>query len=302
MSMLGEVGKNYARSLIIYVISLLIFCPLVCLLVFLPMWIVNEQNLNAWYLVIPFGLFLLILFGGGFGALALTISWRARQLDALFVPLGLTGAPYATFFRRYSGGFAGRQVRAYFSRGPLVEIEVATPLQTRLSVTDASPERRGLARLFNQSMAAIQSPAMPGLMAFAQDEAWGRALLDHPQTLGLLRSMLSLQKSLPVQHIILRPGWLRLTLFGSRRMLAFNFDLTAEQARQWLEDLAQFAAIAESLPAPQVTDAETPLEQTAEKVRNRNPYLVPLVTVAVTVGGIFCVSAVIIAAVLLLAD
>ncbi|MEW5868733.1 MAG: hypothetical protein AB1894_05605 [Chloroflexota bacterium] len=299
MSMIGEIGRNYARSLAISVISILIFCPLACLLIFLPLWIVNDQNLSIWYLIIPAGLFLLILFGGGFGALALTALWRARQLDALFVPLGLKGESYATFFRRYSGDFGGRQVRIYFSRGPLVEIEVATALQTRLSVTDAHAERRALAKLFNQAPVVSNHPALPGLSVYSIDQAWAQNLIEHPEVPALLRRLLALQGNFTMQYLVLRPGWLRLTLFGSRRLLDFGFDLTAQQARQYLEDLSQCIANAENLPAPQVTESETPLERTAEKVRSRNPYLVPLITVAVTLGSIFCISAVIIAAVML---
>jgi hypothetical protein len=89
-------------------------------------------------------------------------------------------------------------------------------------------------------------------------------------------------------------------LFGSRRLIDFNFDLAPQQASQFLNILSRLASLAESLPAPSTSKEATALEQTAEKVKNRNPYLVPAITVITTLLLIFCTSAFVIVLVMLL--
>jgi hypothetical protein len=300
MSILREMGKNYLRSLVIYLIAGLIGIPCMCLLVFLPLWYVNEQNLSGWYLIIPFGLFLFFLFGGGFGSLAGVTMWRKRQLDALFTPLGLQGSAYATFFRQYHGDFGERQARAYFSRGPMVEIEVSTNLKTRLGIIHTNAETNLLASAFGQPPIDLGNATLSDLAVFASDADWAQQLLSQAQAAGLLRQLIGFEGSFNRRYLVLRPGWLSLNLFGSRRLIDFNFDLAPQQASQFLNILSRLASLAESLPAPSTSKEATALEQTAEKVKNRNPYLVPAITVITTLLLIFCTSAFVIVLVMLL--
>jgi hypothetical protein len=59
---------------------------------------------------------------------------RARWLDTVFSPLGLTGTSYLWNGRQYHGLVQGRQVDAYFYRGPNLDIYLASTTRTRLGI------------------------------------------------------------------------------------------------------------------------------------------------------------------------
>jgi hypothetical protein len=295
-TMLSEAGRGCGRSLVIQVIAVVIVVPLACLLIFLPLSFVSRSNLSIWYLIIPASLFLLILFGGGAGAMAFVFTRRARHLDTVFTPLGLTGQLYQMFFRQYHGSVEGREVGVYLYRGPSLELDISTSLQTRLGVTQQQRDTLFLARLFNREPLSLTDPALDGLTVFALDEDWTRKLLARPGVPELLQRLAAFESSFTRRHVLLRPGWIRLHLFGSRNLLDFKFDITPEQGRQWLDDLATLARIAESLPAPQITDEESSAERLASSLRNRSPYLVPAITVGVILAVILCSVAVGVAA------
>jgi hypothetical protein len=269
------------RSLTIYLIAVAIVVPLICLLIFVPLWLVGRFDLSPWYLIIPAGLLLLILWGGGAGAIALVLHRRARHLDTVFTPLGLTGRVYQLFFRQYRGAAEGRQVDVCLYRGPSVEMDVSTPLRTRLGVSGRYADTLALSRLIGREPLPLADAALDDLSVFALDEAWTRTLLAQPEVPGLLRRLIAFEGSFTRRHVVLRPGWLRLHLFGSRRWLDFTFDIAPEQARLWLDDLLALARIAESLPAPQVAAEESSAERFAQSLRSRNPYLIP----AIVLGG-----------------
>ena len=149
-TILRETRMGCLRSLAIQAIAALIVVPLSCVLIFIPLALVSRSDLSIWWLIIPAGLFLLVVLAGGPGMLALVLSRRTRQLDALFTPIGLAGSPYSLFFRQYHGTVQGRQVAVYFYRGPSLEIDVETPLQTRLAVTGQHADTNALARLLNR--------------------------------------------------------------------------------------------------------------------------------------------------------
>ncbi|MHB0874405.1 MAG: hypothetical protein ACYC5O_00020 [Anaerolineae bacterium] len=49
---------------------------------------------------------------------------RARALDAVFAPLGLSGSTYMLTGRHYQGSAAGRDAHVYAYRGPAVEVRL----------------------------------------------------------------------------------------------------------------------------------------------------------------------------------
>jgi hypothetical protein len=280
------------RSLTIYLIAVLIAVPLVCLLVFVPLLLVGRFDLSPWYLIIPAGLFLLILWGGAPAVIVLVLYRRARHLDTVFTPLGLTGRVYQLFFRQYRGATEGRQVDVCLYRGPSVEMDISTPLQTRLGVTGQHADTLALSRLLGREPLPLADPTLDGLTVFALDETWTRTLLAQPEVPDLLRRLIAFEGSFTRRHVLLRPGWLRLHLFGSRRWLDFTFDIAPEQARLWLDDLLALARIAESLPAPQVTAEASSAERFAQSLRSRNPYLVPAIVFGVFLVTLLCALAI----------
>jgi len=262
--------------------------PLACLLIFLPLSFVSRSNLSIWYLIIPASLFLFILIGGSIGMMFFVFARRARHLDTVFTPLGLTGQLYQMLFRQYHGSVEGREVGVYLYRGPSLELDISSSLQTRLGVTQKQRDTLFLARLFNREPLPLTDPALDGLTVFALDEDWARKLLARPGVPELLQRLAAFESSFTRRHVLLRPGWIRLHLFGSRNLLDFNFDITPEQARQWLDDLLALIRIAEGLPVPQVTDEESSAERLASSMRSRSPYLLPAITIGAILAVILC--------------
>lgn len=286
---LQEWHKGCWRSLSIRLLAVLIVVPLACVLIFIPLWLVTSLELSIWFLIIPAGLFLLILFGGAAATIVLVVRRRAQRFDALFAPLGLTGGVYQMFFRQYHGTLEGREVCVYFHRGPTLEIEVTTPLQTRLSVTQRNVDTLALAPVFGREPLSLTDPGLDELTVFSLDEPWARALLAHPEAPDLLRGLVTFEGPFTRRSLLLQPGWLRLHLFGNRNL--FRFDISPEQAQQWVGDLLALLTISERLPGPQITAEESSAERFARSVRNRNPYLVPAITVGMVLVMLACAAA-----------
>jgi hypothetical protein len=280
------------RSLAIQAIAVLIVVPLSCVLIFVPLALVNRSDLSIWWLIIPVSLFLLIVLGGGLGTLVLVLSRRTRQLDGLFTPLGLTGSPYNLSFRQYHGAVQGRNVAVYFYRGPALEIDIETALQTRLAVTSQHADTMAFASLLNRQPLSLTDPALSAFTAFALDEEWGRELLAQRPVPDLLQRLINFEGSFTRRQVILRPGWLRLHLFGSRNLLDLTLDATPDQVYQWFDDLQALVRIAEGLPTPQITAEESSAERMARSIRSRNPYMMPAITVGAIVAAFLCAAAI----------
>lgn len=284
-----EAGAGCGRGIVIQLAAVLIVVPLFCLLICLPLGLFNQLDLDPLWLALPGGLFLLLLLGGGFGFMFWVVARRRKQLDGLCTPLGLTGGLYQFFFRQYHGTVDGRQVDIHFYRGPAVEIDIETPLATRLAVTQADGDTRLLAGLFKREPLVSDDPEMKSLWASALDPDWAGALLAQPEAPSLLRQLIDFDGPFTRRHVVLRPGACRLTLFGSTRLLDFNFDLTPERMRTLLDELLALIQLAEALPPPELTDEESAAERMARSVRQRNPYLVPAITAGV-LAVMFCLA------------
>jgi len=182
--------RGCQRYLIIWVLAAVIFFPLFCCLVALPLWYVsNNSEASIWYLVIPLILLLVILFGGGALAILLIISSRKRELDALFTPLGFTGKMYNIWYRQYHGVLHGRTVNVYFSRGPLMQVEITSSLQTRMGITGQFLDTQIFSGLLNKQPLVLSDPALSGLSVYAHDEHWTRQLLAEPQAQTLVNRL-----------------------------------------------------------------------------------------------------------------
>ena len=128
---LKAISKDYVRGLVISLISVLVVVPLTCLLIFIPLGVVSRSDASIWVLIVPAGLYLLIMLGGTWGAVGWSLYRRKRWLDSVFAPLGLTGSAYTISGRQYQGVVQGREVTVRFYRGPTLDLYVSTPLQTR---------------------------------------------------------------------------------------------------------------------------------------------------------------------------
>jgi len=267
-----DFARGCGRSLVIRVIATVIGLPLACIIIFVPIWLLFRFDFQPWTLVVAALFWLVPMFVGvvvfPFGV----VLRRKAKLDALFLPLGLTGKAYQTSFRQYHGNVGGRHVDVYFYRGPVLEIEVNSTLQTRLGVTDQHSDSQFLASLVGQQPLSSDGPALNDLTVFSADEVWAQSLLAVPEVVDTLRRLTTLGNGIFTrQQVILRPGTFKLMLTGNRRL--FKMDLSLPQVQAWLDDLLNLVQTAETLPSPQMMVELTAAEKLALKIRQRNPYL-----------------------------
>ena len=253
-------SQDYARSLLTGLIAVCIVVPMTCVFIFVPLWLVQQFNLGVWVLVMGGALYLLIMIGGGWGAVGWTLFRRKRWLDSVFTPLGLTGSAYTLTGRQYQGVVDGREVTVRFYRGPTLDLYAGTPLQTRVSIGARSQMGLVVAGLLNRQPIELINADMDTFSIFPLDEDWTRSLLAHPQARRLLLRLMTAGDSWALmQQVHLKPGAFYLRLYRNKNL--FKYSIAPDEARQWLDDLIALARIAEGLPAPQVTDEETPTEQ-----------------------------------------
>ena len=279
--------KDQMRALVIGLLSTAVVVPLAVVLIFVPIWLVTRSDASIWVLIVPAGLFLLILFGGGFGGLAWSVRRRKRWLDSLFTPWGLTGSTYMVSGRQYQGTTAGREIIARFYRGPTLELYVGTPLQTRLGIARRSDTSLALAGMLGRQPLSLDDPDLDAWGVFALDEEWAHSLLADPEAKTLLQRLMRAGESwVLMPQVVLQPGMFHLRLYRNRNL--FKYGIEPEEARRWLDDLLALARIAEGLPAPRVTAEESGAEQF---VRSGRVAAVGPVVVALLVGIPVCVLA-----------
>jgi hypothetical protein len=244
------IAKDYLRALIVWLIAAAVATPLICGLVFVPVTIASRTSDATSALLImavPATCFLLILFGGGAGALFFVFRQRARRYDALFNPLGLTGKLYMLSGRQYQGTVRGRQVDVRLYRGPALDMRIDTAAQVRLSVANSDGVSLTLARAFGRDPLELNDPALDGITVFAKDESWARSLLANPEVRSLLPQLILDESSFLMRQVHLEPGQIRLFLYRNRGL--FKFSIVPEQAERWLDGMLSLARIVETQPA-----------------------------------------------------
>ncbi|MFN2283653.1 MAG: hypothetical protein ACK2UQ_04475 [Anaerolineae bacterium] len=267
-----DLARGCKQTIVIRIISIVIGLPIACIYVFGPLWFISSTDFQLWAIIVAVVIWLVPILVGGVGFPVGVALWRKAKLDALFLPLGLTGKAYQTRFRQYHGVVQGKQVDVFFYRGPVLEIEVKTTLQTRIGVTNRQSDAHFFADLFGHQPIVFNNPTLSDLTVFAADEAWAKSLLATPNAAEFLHRLVEPSSNVFTrQQVILRPGTFDLMLAGNRRL--FGFDLKLQQVKGWLDDLIQLVQLAEKQSPPQVTTELTLAERSAQELRHRNPYL-----------------------------
>lgn len=270
MNQLGKAwGQDMQRGCLVQIaglaIAIFVVLPLGCCLIFLPLSYATASppgdDSGIILLAGSSTLFLLIIFGGIGFTIFYTLRRRANWLDERFVPLGLTGESYALNGRKYEGIVHGREMTALFYRGPNLDLTFSANLGTRLTVARQEEVSQGLGKLFNREPLRVDDPALTGVLVYAHDEAWGRALLANPTAVSLLTELLQAETTFRFQQIHFLPDAIRFKLYRSTQL--FGYDIDAEQVRRWTAILSQLAEIGEALPAPAERIEASALEQKA---------------------------------------
>jgi hypothetical protein len=170
---------------------------------------------------------------------------RARILEAVFTPLGLTGSLYMLTGRHYQGEIGGRQVDVYIYRGPTVEIRLQAAVRSSLLVVPKGSLPTSTARIFDRQPLTTSDPALEAYSFYSQDQAWAASLLADLRLVGVLQTLMTLGADWAIfRRVEVQPGEVMLYLYRSRRMFGNSLDLTGTSS--WLNALGSLAQAAES--------------------------------------------------------
>ena len=167
-------------------------------------------------------------------------------------------------FRQYHGEVNGRDVSAYFYRGPVLEIGIKSTLMTRLGVSQT--HSRTLTNLIGSRMNELEGHGMEDVSVYALDEGWGRALIAEPGVKEVMRRLTTPEDFFVFQHVILRPGRLYLMFSGNQNL--FKFEISEEDVRGWLDDLMYILEAADRIGAPSIEDEMSSAERVLENMRS----------------------------------
>lgn len=263
--LIGAWTRDGARGILIYIVAAVIVIPLGCCLIFVPLSLVSGgsfgEGATMLILIVPMGLFFLLIFGGGGFFIYRVMSRRTHWLDEAMASLGLEGSSYGISGRQYHGVVQGREVDIILYRGPTLNIYVSTPLRTKMSVAERSGLGVGLARAFNREPLVTNNPELEDMVIFAHEERWGQDLIRQPETTAVLRRLIFGESKFLMHQVHLTPESFLFRLYRSKGM--FDFQFGAAQVQAWFNDLVRLAEIAESIPAPQEAVEASRLEQGA---------------------------------------
>ncbi len=235
---------------------LLFGCMLVVTVVPLPNGVDRELVAAVGLIVVVAGLVGVTLVGA-----AALIIWRARTLDAALAGVGLAGRMLSLNGRQYHGNVSGRQVDAYFGRGPTLDVYVGTRLLTRLTVGRRDRVGQALAGLVNRTPLALDDVQLESLAIYPHDAAWTLQLLNDARVRDRLLRLTDDHAPgagrFEIRQLVLQPEAL---LFRLHRVSTRG--VTAEAVQSWLTDLAALLRLMEDAPPPTVTDQANAFERT----------------------------------------
>jgi hypothetical protein len=304
----SDFAARTKRRLLISAISALVGLPAMCcclVLIFTVLFpqldrIAASGNSNTTiYIMLGIGLVtvagliavpMLVLFA--------TTLVRARALDAIFIPLGLTGSSYMLYGRQYQGQIGGRDMNIYIYRGPTVEIRLKAATQTRLQVMPKDSLPASVSHIFEKNPLVTGNPALESYAIYPIDSAWTLGLLAEQQAVTAIHTLMTLGADWAIfRHVEIQPGEVLLYLNRTRKMFANSIDLSAIQT--WLDALKMLAQAVESQPAPEVT--AQPLTGSSRQSRQKMSnflvaaiiaivFVMPLCFIAIGVGAYLIVT------------
>jgi hypothetical protein len=285
-------GRGCAIQSALQITLLLIFLAVCVSLMVMVFLLPTDDDMKLYIVLGGFMVFMFLMITGVAIWAVWTIRNRANKLDESFSPLGLMGKMYLTNGRQFHGTVRGRQVDVYFYRGPTLDIYVAAPLRTRLSVTLKSWVGKLAGDLLERKPLELRDPDTSHLAIYALDERWGRDLLEDHRALEIVLQLTSDESPYEIRQLLVQPNALQLRLQHTRVA-----NITPENARDWMDALLELAGIAEGLMPARVTAEETKLERTSR--RDRNAYILPIAGITCGLVAALSVFVLVVSAVLI---
>lgn len=207
------------------------------------------------------------------GSLVVTFR-RNRALDRAFASLG-AGRRITMVARGWGGEIEGREVHAWFDRGPQLEIYVACNARTRGAVgRDLGPLTGTISAAAGRETIAMDG----GWVATGADVAWMRRFVGDPGVRAAIGTLLE-DDGHSLRALSLQPDAMKLTL----RYVPVG-AITEDAVQRWLAGLQAVARVVDGLEPPSESAEASALES---KLRTDR-------------GGVTKVALAILAAVLLL--
>lgn len=288
MRQLTDVSMEFAkRRLLLGCISTLVSIPVMCCCLFglfnfvLPLMDSLARSGDGNTAV-------LVLVGGGLAALAVLlvipvsimlviINQRARNLDAIFTPLGLRGGMYLIYGRHYQGQLAGREVDVYIYRGPTIELRMKTSILTRTQFFHRNSIPVGIAGALNRRPLESLS-SLEGYAVYSLDEAWTHGWLVDERAAKSIQTLMTTGAEWAIfRSLELQPGEVVLRLYRSRKIFVSSIPL--EAAREWFAALETLTQSAEAQPTPIVTAEpfQAASRQSRERINKIQTYAIALI-------------------------
>jgi hypothetical protein len=220
--------------------------------------LITAGTLVVWALLVVPGALLMGLF---------SVERRGRRLDDIFASMGLRGRRYLLTSRQFHGSVQEREVDAYISKGPLVEIYVTSDLKTRACVGIMGGKFIGALREATRHKMrelTLQAPHWSGYQAYTLDEPWSKALSEHERAREIIQDLLSEGGPRSMRWVHFAPGAI---VFRSHRVSGLLMD--EANVGRWIRGLIELASIAEGLAEPSTVIEATSFESQART--NRDP-------------------------------
>jgi len=268
------------RNMIIAVVAFVVITAALTLLGVLAVILPNqgEQAAELWFA--GFFVFLFLWFAVVIILAGWMIRRRLRLFDSLFTPLGISGTAYLLTGRQYHGTLNGRQVDAYFSRGPSLDIYLGSHLHTRMGFGLKGRFTQAASGGLNEMALASPDHDLDHLSIFSLDDGWGRELLDDPHAREIILQLTARQPGFEFRNLMLQPEAIHFQLAHINKT-----TLVPGSIQGWLADLLELAQVAESLPPPRVTATASLLEHKARL--SRGELTLPVVGITCAVLAMF---------------
>ncbi len=232
-------GRGCLRTLVIVPVGALFGTILVGFALFVANNARPDQEAAAMAVV---GAFLLLMMAAMVAVALAIVKWRGRRLDRAFAGGKAPGTQVGARSRGWTGTVQGRQLRAWVSRGPRLELYLDCDVGTRGAIRRAGRVIRALSKGLLSEGEPVTPPAeLAGCEVLSHDPRWMARLLARPAVAATAAELME-SSSRVAPGLLWTPaavGYLRVFLPLS--------EITEVNVERWTARLARIAAAVEEL-------------------------------------------------------